>query len=230
MKKIPKEYGIITSFIAWFFRILQKLPPQVFIGNRTDSFTKSKFQTSSPEQRKAETIRRSRLIDIYILCCLLTEILCLIISQTHLGESFFLKAFIRLLVILRLIDIIQVNINLSLFDFIRTGKPSNYMASVVRTIINVVINYFEMILCFGILYHYQADQLSNITTWSDPFYFSIISQMTLGFGEIMPTGSLKLLTSLQFVLGYFFTALIIARFISLLPQGKTIAGDSQSDE
>lgn len=229
INNLPSEYGIIALSIAKIFRLLQNLPLQVFIGNRVDAFNKTDFQNLTIEEKKAIAIKRSRQIDIYILCFLFIEFSSIIISQSPAGQNPIIKYLIIILAILRITDIIQVNVNLSLFDIIRIGKPFNYMASVVRTIANVFINYFEMILCFGIIYSYNVNSLTNISHWSDSYYYSITTQTTFGFGEIIPSGVIKWVTCLQLILGYFFTALIISRFISLLPQSKSIVGDSQSD-
>lgn len=230
-KAIPPEYGFITRGIAAFFRLLQKISiSQLFISNRVDAFSRSNFLHLTEEQRKKAAIYRAKRVDLFICGCIAVEFLGVIAGSTSVGHTTVIRWFFVIVVILRLIDIIQVNINLSFFDVLRTGKDYHYMASVVRSIINVMINYFEIILCYGILYGYCESHLDKTRDWMDAFYFSAITQVTVGFGEVMPRGALRWLTVSQFLLGYFFTALIIGRFISLLPQSRTIAGDGQSDE
>jgi Ion channel len=229
-KGIPPEYGFITRGVAAFFRFLQKTSiSQLFIGNRIDAFRRSDFPHLTDEQRKKAAARRARRVDLFICGCIALEILGVIIGGTSFGHTTIVRWLLVIAVVLRLIDIIQVNINLSLFDVLHTGKDYHYMASVVRSIINVMINYFEIILCYGILYGYCEPHLDKARDWMDAFYFSAVTQVTVGFGEMMPRGALRWVTVSQFLLGYFFTALIIGRFISLLPQSRTIAGDGQSD-
>jgi hypothetical protein len=230
-KSIPPEYGFITRGVAAFFRFLQKISiSQLFISNRVDAFNRSNFLLLTEDERKKATIHRARRVDLFICGCIALEILGVVIGSTSFGHVTIIRWFLEIVVVLRLIDILQVNINLSLFDVLRTGKDYHYMASVVRSIINVMINYFEIILCYGILYGYCEAHLDKTRDWMDAFYFSAITQVTVGFGEMMPRGALRWVTVSQFLLGYFFTALIIGRFISLLPQSRTIAGDGQSDE
>ena len=230
-KGIPPEYGFITRSVAGFFRLLQKVSiSQLFISNRVDAFNRSDFQHQTAEKRKIEAIRRAKRVDLFICSCIGFEILGVIIGGTSFGHTIIVRWLLEIVVILRLIDIVQVNINLSLFDVLRTGKDYHYMASVVRSIINVMINYFEIILCYGIVYGFCEPHLDKAKNWLDAFYFSAITQVTVGFGEMMPRGVLRWVTVSQFLLGYFFTALIIGRFISLLPQSRTIAGDGQSDD
>lgn len=229
-RDIPPEYGFITRVIAGIFRFMQKVSlSQLFIQNRVDAFGKSDFLNLTADQRRVGAIKRAKRVDIYLLACVAFEIMAVIAVSNGLAHIGIIHWTIMILVILRLIDIVQVNINLSLFDVIRTGKELNYVASAVRLIINVLINYFEIILCFGIIYACNEKYLNPVSHWTDPFYYSIITQITVGFGQMAPHGILKLVTVLQFILGYFFTALIIGRFISLLPHGRTVAGDSQSD-
>jgi hypothetical protein len=231
-KPIPPEYGFLTLYIANFFRFLQKYSlSQLFIQNRVDAFAKSGFADLSGHDRKRQAIKRARKIDRYICACILAEIIGVaLVSRASLVMNGWIRWPVMIFAILRLVDIVQVNINLSLFDVLRTGREYHYMASVVRSIINVILNYFEIILCFGILYRFNEQHLDKARGWTDAFYFSVVSQVTIGFGEIMPGSSLRWLTALQFILGYFFTALIIGRFISLLPHGRTVAGDGQSDQ
>ena len=230
-KPIPPEYGFITRGMAALFRSMQKLSlSQFFIGNRVDAFNRSDFIHLTPEQRRQATIRRARNVDIYILSCVAFEFLGVLLVSTPAAHIPWLQYTLEIVLLLRLIDIFQVNINLSLFDVLRTGKQYNYMASIVRSIINVIINYFEIIICYGVFYFYHLPRLEKASNWVDAFYFSAITQVTVGFGEMMPHGHLRWLTVTQFLLGYFFTALIIGRFISLLPQSRTVAGDGQSDD
>jgi len=228
--EIPPEFGYFALIIARIFRVLQYFPPQCFIGSRVKAFKDTDFNKLTPKQRKDVTIKRARKIDLYMIVWLLVEIAGLLIAASDLSNYLIVEYSLLILVSLRLIDIVQVNVNLSLFDVIRVGRSSNYMASVIRTIINVIINYFEILLCFTIIYIFNIDSLKGGDDWIDALYFSSVTQVTLGFGEIFPEGAMKLISILQLLLGFFFTALIIGRFISLLPQSRTIAKDGESDD
>lgn len=229
--EIPPEFGYFTLIIARIFRVLQYFPPQCFIGSRFKTFKDSDFNKLTPKQRKEFTIKRARKIDLYMAVWLLVEIGSLfIVAKSDLSNYLIVEYPLLILVSLRLIDIVQVNVNLSLFDVMRVGRSYNYMASVIRTIINVIINYFEILLCFAIIYAFNIDCLKGGEDWTDALYFSSVTQVTLGFGEIFPEGAMKFVSILQLMLGFLFTALIIGRFISLLPQSRTIARDGESDD
>lgn len=118
----------------------------------------------------------------------------------------------------------------SLFDTLRAGRKRYYMASVVRSVINSAINYFEIVLCFGVFYYFGWQQPGFKNDWTNAYYFSAVTQLTVGFGQTMPLGWLKLVALFQFIIGYAFTVLIISRFIGLLPSSRTIAGDGQADD
>lgn len=136
------------------------------------------------------------------------------------------KTIIIILLVIRLIDITQVNVNLSIFDYLR-NKKVDYVASLVRVLVNTMINYFEMIICFGTIYLINIDKIKNAKSWFDSFYFSITTQLTIGYGDLSPLGINKLIASIQGLIGVFFSLIIISRFIALLPQVKSIIGDTK---
>jgi hypothetical protein len=57
---------------------------------------------------------------------------------------------------------------------------------------------------------------------ADCLYFSAITQLTIGYGDIAPLHGLRAIAVVQGVLGFFFTVILVARLISELPQ---ISGD-----
>jgi hypothetical protein len=233
MNKIPTDskvnilqYGIFVYLFERLFRLLQFFPPQCILGNRVDSYKKSRFsQLGEKEQRKVTT-RRITKVDVYILVCLVVEIICVILVGNRATSQNLLKYAILIAAILRLIDIIQVNVNMLLFDVLRTGKSSNFVASGERSLINVIINFFEIIICFGLIYNFSIRLLTGANGWTDGVYFSIITQSTLGYGDIAPCFWLKWIACTQVIIGYLFAALIISRFISILPPGKAVLEDS----
>ncbi len=229
-KKIPKELGYLSYLVAIIFRILQKLSPQVFIANRAESFAKITSDISSDDLKKL-TVKRANKIDFYIIVWLVIELASVIIS-TNILDNCYVKYLLLTLITFRILDIVQININLSLFDIFYIEKRINYMASVVRTIVNTTINFFELIVCFGVFYSCNILELQSVKETSDAFYFSLITQVTMsfGYGDVMPVGVLRIVTCIQLLLGYFFAALILGRFISLLPQFKTVIKDGQADE
>jgi hypothetical protein len=220
-----QEYGPITNAIANIFAFLQRYMSDFFLGNRRFEELKDNPDPNLATERELMTIKRAKVIDRYILFFLLIEII--IWCFIHFGVPNWLSYVFLALIIYRVIDIVQINANISLFDAFKKGKTI-YVASAVRTIINVIVNFFELIICFGYLYYFFGDKF--IGNYNGPVYFSAVTQLTLGFpDEQKLTDIARIISVIHLVFAYFFGILIIGRFISLLPSIKTVAGDGSSD-
>jgi ion channel len=99
---------------------------------------------------------------------------------------------------LRVIDIIQISINVAVFDQLR---PRHAITSVRRSLVLTFITFVELMACFGLLYLTHLSALSGATAWSDAFYFSAITQLTIGYGDIHPIGVMRFLAAAQGVAG-----------------------------
>lgn len=194
------------------------------------SFFKSRSELTQEEVKDPELCkRRGRAIEIYLLIWVIIEIICSIISCT-LNFQVFLRTFITIIIGLRIIEIIQVTVNATIFDAIN-NRPDNIVASKVRMVILSLINFLELIICFGIIYALYFDLLSSQASISkfDSFYFSTVTQLTIGYGDISPTSFLKFVASLQGLLGLLFVVLILARFITALPKIESLIDDQKEE-
>jgi hypothetical protein len=91
---------------------------------------------------------------------------------------------------------------------------------VFRTSVLAAINFVELALCFGIVYASNFGSLEGTGPQNQPidgFYFSIITQLTVGYGDVYPSGWLRLVAALQGLLGAFFVIVVFARIIPVLP-------------
>ncbi len=125
--------------------------------------------------------------------------------------------------ILRIADIIQITGNHSLFDRLKFSWHHYYIENTVRTILLSLINYVELIVCFGYLYCIIGRNKHFLHFKDSPFdgyYFSGSTQLTIGYGDIIPSGPVKYLALFQAFIGFLFTILILGRYISLLPESK----------
>ena len=121
------------------------------------------------------------------------------------------------LVILRLVDILQAAVNVTIFDPMDRPAGEHQTASIGRALVLGLINYLEIMLLFAVVYAAYLPRLRNAGGWSDAVYFSAITQATLGYGDLLPTGHLRWFVSAQGFLGIGFPVLVIGRFISALP-------------
>lgn len=217
-----REYGIITPFFMFLFRLLQFLPFQLFYGNKTDYFHKY-LQGKTPGEKRILARKRAIYIELILIAFLLIELIVPYIYANHLETPWF-KTLCTIVLTLRLIDIIQVNVNLLLFDIIRTTSTT-LITKYTRAIILIIWNYFEIILIFGFYYLSNNHLLKGYSVWSDAYYFSGITQITIGYGDLSPRGYLRLATFSQGLIGTIFLVFIISRIISLIPELKEIDKD-----
>jgi len=77
-------------------------------------------------------------------------------------------------------------------------------------------------LCFGIFYahFHRLGLLRGAEGILDPYYFSAVTQLTIGFGDIQPAGAAKIATMFQGFTGFLFQLLILGRMVTLLPEIK----------
>jgi hypothetical protein len=149
------------------------------------------------------------LTEKYVLICLLIEILIALAflapSTSHLsivGWVFGILAVIRIVEIVgRTVDVTEV-----------ISPP--------RTLILAGINYVELALCFGVLYALNYQSLNGASRPITAFYFSIITQLTIGYGDVSSRGWLRLVVVVQGVLSALFVITVFARAIAALPIHK----------
>jgi hypothetical protein len=107
--------------------------------------------------------------------------------------------------------------------------------STVRTLTLAAINYVQLMLWFGLVYalNYQnlIDQSHTLSAalWfqrpvpAEPitaFYFSIITQLTIGYGDVYATGWLRTIAALQGLIGALFVIVVLARAVAAAPIEK----------
>jgi Ion channel len=123
-------------------------------------------------------------------------------------------------------DILAVTVRASLFDEFHEQKQQPVLSAPSRVVVLGLINYFELILCFAGIYASAPDLLrteNNSIEWclepiEKPVHFSFITQLTIGYGDLYPTGWLRPICWLQGFSGLGITALLIARYIAAVPR------------
>ena len=171
-------------------------------------------------------------IDVYIVVWLLFAIFLAIVlsdvSPTPSSASY--AAWIAYLFAgLRIIDILQAAINVAVFAPLGFTGATQQVEHRIRSITLLVINYFEVVLWFGIVYlvlpfatqHTYASPSGDVagSTYgvANMVYFSAITQLTVGYGDITPTGPTRMVATIQASVGWLLTIIVIARFVSAQP-------------
>ena len=91
-----------------------------------------------------------------------------------------------------------------------------------RTLVLSFLNYLELLICFGIVYVTMLEQLVGAVTWLDAIYFSVVTQLTIGYGEIRPMGTARFVSAMQGLVAVAFTILILGRIVSVLPKIESV--------
>lgn len=205
------KFSPITWLFERFFRLLQLLPPQkimaMVIGNRSDLSEKQISTIGFAEKRAAR-------VDYFILFYIFLDVLSF--SATFSAYQS-LRIIAVVWAVLRIVDILQATVNLTLFDALR-GRIDNQVASNIRIIVLAFVNFIELLLCFSVIYASFPSSLDGLVSSWDALYFSVITQLTIGFGDLKPLHGLRAVAAIQGLSGIVFLALVFVRTISALPK------------
>lgn len=74
-----------------------------------------------------------------------------------------------------------------------------------------------------VYYVYGVESSSGVIVgdFITSLYFSIVTWTTLGYGDLTPTSGLRLVASLEALLGYVYMAILIGLFLNLLQSKKS---------
>jgi len=217
-----REYSIITWFFERVFWLLHQLSPSRMVGGSRVAHVNSEAFRQNPH---VATTVRSRRKEAYILSWFAIELLLLLVAEIEVGWPLWIP---RVLASIRIVDIFQSSVNLSVFDQLRTDERV-VISSAVRTLVLSFLNYFELLICFGIVYVTMLEKLSGADGWMDAIYFSVVTQLTIGFGDIRPLGVARFVSATQGLVAVAFTILILGRIVSVLPKIESVIKHSPDE-
>ena len=210
-----REYSIITWFFERVFWILHQLSPSRLAGGSRVAHVNSAAFRTNPEQA---TKLRARRKEAYVLSWFAIELLLLLFVEVEVSWPLWIS---RVLATIRILDIFQSSVNLSVFDQLRTDERV-VISSAVRTLVLSFLNYLELLICFGIVYTTMLEQLHGAEGWMDAMYFSIVTQLTIGYGDIRPLGMARFVSGAQGLVAVAFTILILGRIVAVLPKIESV--------
>ncbi len=217
-----RDYSIITWFFERVFWLLHQLSPSRMVGGSRLAHVNSEAFRENPKQA---TALRSRRKEAYILTWFAIELLLLLVTELEVGWPLWIP---RVLATIRILDIFQSSVNLSVFDQLRTEERV-VISSAVRTLVLSFLNYLELLICFGIVYVTMLSKLAGAESWMDAIYFSVVTQLTIGYGDIRPLGEARFVAAMQGLIAVAFTILILGRIVSVLPKIESVMKHSPDE-
>ena len=218
-----REYSLITWFFERVFWGLHQLSPSRLVRQGRVEHVSSDDFRDDPE---ASVARRSRRVEAYLLAWFVLEMVMLVAGIVGIHWPLWIT---RTLIAIRVLDIFQTSVNLSVFDQLRTDE-NLVISSAVRTLVLSFLNYLELIICFGILYSTFPGSLHGSTGPLDDLYYSVVTQLTIGYGDIRPVGWARFLSVAQGLVSVAFTILILGRIVSVLPKIGSVMKHTGEDQ
>lgn len=207
------------QYYGWITPLLERLvfwiswPSESLLGPRIE---RGKVQILE------NTDSRTKRVDTYIAVAIVLEILVLWFLDLDVSCTWlfsFLRKFAVLLMVWRILECSAWAFRVSLFDgtYIPPGDD-HYVASIQRIVILGIFSYIEVGLCFGGIYIFGAANLKPPVDSLNAIYFSFITQLTIGYGDIEPTGWSKIIVCIQGLVGILLLVCYVSHFVGLLPR------------
>lgn len=165
------------------------------------------------EKQKELTKKRARRIDAYLLTSTATEALLLIIVALQVAWGW----LVVMPACLRIVEIVQTGININIFDRLRMSTKSHRVADLARMVILSIWNFVELAFCFAIMYAALPGAIKP-SGIGNACYFSVITQLTIGYGDVLPQCGYKAIPVAQGILGFIFGLIVLSRLVAFLPE------------
>jgi len=118
--------------------------------------------------------------------------------------AYLLAALIYLLALLRVPEIIVRTTTVDFSDVVL----------IQRSLVLAAINYVELMLWFGLIYALNYQLLNGAGQPATAFYFRVITQLTIGYGDVSPTGWLRMVAAAQGLIGALLVIVVLGRAVS----------------
>lgn len=233
-KKTVFQDGIILWLAYHFFDVLRQISLFQQIRNISKWKWNYDFKKKHPHASKEEHDRAWNehrpftsgflFPELWVLFNILLAITgCILVSRTSckvLSICFILYAF------LRTFELFVYQINVLLFDPIKSGFSKYRIKSATRTVLLLICNMFEYVFWFAIVYIYMYKIHSQNTNSLEILLESSSTLTNIAspndFADFQNNFSITFIAYIESAIGIFMNIVCLARFISLLPPVQTI--------
>ena len=212
-----RTYGLVLPLVRAWARAISK-PSRLILG--------SPFAVvfAPPEDRLQMRRQRARKVDLFLLSCMAIDLAWLTLIATLPGGlwTWLPTAW----AIWRIMDIAANAINKSLLEELEAKHHHRIQTAPARVVILGTLNYLELAICFSCLYATRPDLIIAAhpeIRWvfseaaEKALHLSLITQLTVGYGDLIPSGWVRFTTWLQSFMGLGVLTLLVGRFIAYLP-------------
>ena len=188
---------VLNLLICSLFVIESYYPQQATLFNAIDSIVVSLFIIEFVLRFYAAEKRSVFLMSPYTII----DALAILPTLFRWFVPGYSASFLILLRLFRLLRIFRFMRFLSDETFF-FGKITLGMLNVVRLIITFIIIFF---ISAGLFYYIEAPTNSQVTSYGDAFYYTVVTLTTVGFGDIIPiTAAGRFVTTLMILSGIIF--------------------------
>ncbi len=189
-----------------------------FVGKETSIWTGfyPRSAYSLQQQDDASRRRQARRVDMFVLIWWILPFVFWFVTAKHFFP-YWLQVSVLALLGLRIVNITFYNLRSALLE---DPTPSGQYRSFKRSLALGLVNYAELILCFTAVYAWQPHMLIHhgafSTDWFSPLYFSAITQLTIGYGDITPSGWVRPISCVQGICGLLLLVVTVGLMVSTL--------------
>lgn len=167
--------------------------------------------------------RDSAFVEWYVIGCLAFEVAALLLAP---NQPPWVQGLACVLIGLRVVDIVRAAVDINLLGGLPGSRPE--VAYLQRSAVLAIINFFELMLCFAVVYASSFLAGRWTATEFDPLYFSAITQLTVGYGDIAPQGLARLVVGVHTCLTFVLALIALSRLVSLLPRPKEVLASDEN--
>lgn len=210
-----QELGPISKLAHNMLQYAKKLSPMYYVKHFVPTL-KNRSDITPEEFKSAEfTRKRAAAIEYYLVVWLIVAAL-FTVAVLIVHPNIYLMLICYFFATIRIIEIMQVTVNVTVFDRY-AGRPDNIIASSARVLVLAATNFIELAIWFGMLYALGIDRLTGAGQPATAFYLSFMTQSTIGYSNVYPTGYLRIIAAIQGLVAILFLVLVLARIVTALP-------------